>query len=136
MVITSSIEAKLYTLSLIGGKTIALQRLFRDLVLDLREPQRIFCNNQQTICLIVGENKRISTCLRHIDIYNLQLRQEYIKGSFEVVYLPTSQIPIDGLIKVLLRQCFKYFKVLLNLQDISYLIRKEVQGRERSATIV
>ena len=133
-VTTSSTEAELYALSLTGGETMALQRLFRDLALDLGEPWRIFCDNQQTIRLVVGENERISTRLRHVDVHNLWLRQEHAKGSFEVVYLPTSQMPADGLTKALPRQRFEHFRALLNLQDVSHLVRKEAQGREGSAT--
>ena len=127
-VTTSSTEAELYTLSLTGGEAIALKRLFRDISLELGEPWKIFCDNQQTIRLVVGENERISTRLRHVDIHNLWLRQEHAKGSFEVVYLPTTQMPADGLTKSLPRQRFEHFRALLNLADMRHLMYPEPQN--------
>src|ERR1700712_1576571 len=44
---------------------------------------------------------------------NLQLRQEHQKGSFQVSYLPTSDMPADGLTKNLSRQKFERFVSLL-----------------------
>jgi hypothetical protein len=97
---------------------MALQRLFRDLRLDLGELWTIFCDNQQTIRLIVGENERINTRLRHVDIQNMWLRQEHSKGVFQVTYLQTSSMPADGLTKNLPRYKFENFRALLNLQDV------------------
>jgi hypothetical protein len=99
-------------------ETMALQRLFRDLYLDLGELWTIFCDNKQTIRLIIGENERITTKLRYIDIQNMWLYQEYSKGVFQVTYLQTSIIPADGLTKNLPRFKFENFRALLNLQDI------------------
>jgi hypothetical protein len=84
-------------------EVMALQRFFKELMLDVGAPWNIFCDNQQTIRLIVGENQRISTKLRHVDIQNMWLRQEYKKGSFQVTYLPTNDMPADGLTKNLSR---------------------------------
>ena len=52
---------------------------------------------------------RIQTALRHVDIYNCWLRQEAKKGSLEVKYLPTTEIPADGLIKALDKGKFDRF---------------------------
>jgi hypothetical protein len=97
---------------------MALQRFFRDISLDLGELWTIFCDNQQTIRLIVGENERITTKLRHVDIQNMWLRQEHSKGVFQVTYLPTKDMPADGLTKSLPRYKFEFFRSLLNLQDV------------------
>jgi hypothetical protein len=67
-VTTSSIEAKILGVSFTAKELLALKRLFRDLRLDLNELWTIFCDNQQTIRLIVGSNERITTKLRHVDI--------------------------------------------------------------------
>ena len=66
---------------------------------------------------MVGKNERITTKLRHIDIYNLWLRQEYGNGRFTVEYLPTAEIPADGLTKALLGQKFEHFQCMLGLVD-------------------
>ena len=54
-------------LSAVARETMALQRLFRDLELELGEPWKVFCDNQQTIRLVVGEKERLNTRLRHVD---------------------------------------------------------------------
>jgi len=123
-VTTSTTEAELLGLSLTAKETMALKRLFQEIQLDLGELWTIYCNNQQTIRLVIGENERISTKLRHVDIQNMWLRQEYGKGSFLVEYLETNSMPADGLTKNLTRQKFEHFRTLLNLQDTRALIEK------------
>lgn len=116
-VTTSTTEAELLALQLTAKETVALERLFRDLELILRTPFSIYCDNQQTIRLVIGEGERVSTKLRHVDIQNLWLRQEYQKGAFDVVYVPTKEMPADGLTKNLPRAKFEHWISLLNLQD-------------------
>ena len=121
-VTTSTTEAELLALSETAKETIALQRLFRDIQLVLDAPFSISCDNQQTIRLVIGNNDRVSTKLRHVDIHNLWLRQEYAKGAFQLTYLATKDMPADGLTKNLSRAKFEHFKSLLNLQDIRQAI--------------
>jgi hypothetical protein len=116
-VTTSTTEAELLALDLTAKETYALERLFRDVALDLGEPLRLFCDNQQTIRLVVNENQRITTKLRHVDIQNMWLRQEYRKGRFELAYIPTADMPADGLTKALPRQRFEQFVDHLGLVD-------------------
>jgi len=97
---------------------MALERFFNNINLELGRLMEIYCDNQQTIRLVIGENQRISTKLKHVDIQNMWLRQEYAKGRFQVTYLPTAEMPADGLTKVLPRQKFEHFRSLLNLKDI------------------
>ena len=101
---------------------ITVKQLFKDIKLCIKQPLTIYCNNQQTIRLVVGENMRINTKLRHLDIHNLWARQEHQKGEFQVEYLPTSAMPADGLTKALTRQQFERFRSLLNLTDIRKMI--------------
>ncbi len=103
---------------------MALICFFKDLKLDLRELWIIFCNNQQTIRLVVSKNERVTTKLRHVNIQNMWLRQEHIKGIFQVSYLLTNSIPTDSLTKSLSRQKFEYFRLLLNLQDMYRKIKE------------
>jgi hypothetical protein len=116
-VTTSTTEAELLGLANVGKETVALQRLLKDIQLDLGEPWRIFCDNQQTIRLVVQEGGRVATKLRHVDIHNMWLRQEHQKSTFQVVYIPTNDMPADGLTKNLPRYKFEHFRSLLNLQD-------------------
>ena len=120
-VTTSTTEAELLALSETAKETIALKRLFRDIQLVLDTPFSIACDNQQTIRLVIGSSERISTKLRHVDIHNLWLRQEYARGAFQLTYLATKDMPADGLTKNLSRAKFEHFRTLLNLQDIRQL---------------
>ena len=52
---------------------------------------------------------RIQSALRHVDIHNCWVRQEAKKGQFEVKYLPTNEMPADGLTKALDRGKFEQF---------------------------
>ena len=90
----------------------------------LKTPFSIGCDNQQTIRLVVGNSERISTKLRHVDIHNLWLRQEHAKGQFQLTYVPTADMPADGLTKNLSRPKFEHFRSLLNLQDIRQAVEK------------
>jgi len=78
---------------------------------------------------VIRENERISTKLRHIDIQNMWLRQEHQAGKFKLVYLPTNDMPANGLTKNLPRYKFERFKALLNLydarEDLGKLTQKE-----------
>ena len=76
------------------------------------------CDNQQTIRIVTGEGERLKTKLRHIDIHQLWARQEYQKGSFEVTYLPTNEMPADGFTKALSRQKFEHFRALLCMEPV------------------
>jgi hypothetical protein len=128
-VTTSTTEAELLALESTAKEAMALGRLFRDIKLDLGQLMTIFCDNKQTIRLVVGENGRINTRLRHVDIQNMWLRQEYTAGKFLVTYLPTSQMPTDGLTKSLTRQKFEHFRMMLNLQDIQAIVAPVPRGR-------
>jgi hypothetical protein len=61
---------------------------------------------------------RIQTALRHVDIHACWVRQEAKKGSFEVKYLPTDEMPADGLTKAFDRGKFSHFVAQLGLTTI------------------
>lgn len=126
-VTTSTTEAELLALEHTAKESMALKRFFKELTLNLGDLWTIWCDNQQTIRLVVGKNERITTRLRHIDIQNMWLRQEHAKGSFTVEYLQTSSMPADGLTKPLTQQQFEKFKRQLNLQDASSMITRETR---------
>jgi hypothetical protein len=52
------------------------------------------------------------------------LRQEYKRGSFQVLYLLTLDMPADGLTKNLPRFKFEHFRNLLKLQDTRAMLPK------------
>ncbi|OAQ57989.1 integrase, catalytic core [Purpureocillium lilacinum] len=125
-VTTSTTEAEILSLERAAKESYALDRLLRDISLDLG-PLKIFCDNLQSIRLVVEENQRITTKLRHVDIQNMWLKQEFRKGRFLVEYLETNRMPADGLTKALSRSKFEHFRSLLNLVDI----KKQVDVGEK-----
>jgi hypothetical protein len=114
----STTEAEVLALSETARETMALKRLFRDIRLVIEGAWNIRCDNLQSIRLVVGERERINTRLRHVDIHNMWLRQEFAKGEFKVTYLATAEMPADGLTKALSRQRFEHFRALLNLGSV------------------
>lgn len=128
-VATSTTEAELTTIGLTGRESMGLTRLFRDIQLDLGQDLIIHSDNKQAIRLVVGEQEKISTKLRHVDIQNMWARQEHQKGSFKLEYLPTSQMPADGLTKNLTRAQFEHFRALINLHDTSSQVTGEKSSK-------
>ena len=98
-VTTSTTEAEVLSLQTLAKETMWLQRFFRDLLFEIGETWELFCDNQQAIRLVVNQDERLITKLRHVDIQNMWLKQEYARGSFDVTYLPTNEMPADGLTK-------------------------------------
>nr|CEG03241.1 unnamed protein product [Fusarium acuminatum CS5907] len=117
-VTTSTTEAELLALEQIAKETMSLKRLFAGIRFDPNAPWEIYCDNQQTIRLVVNQSTRITTRLRHVDIQSMWLKQEYEKGSFKVAYLATADMPADGLTKALPRQKFEHFRALLNMSRV------------------
>jgi len=117
-VTTSSTEAELLALSTAAKEAIAAIRLFRDVRLQLNEDLTIWCDNKQTIRLVNQDMMRIQTALRHVDIHNCWVRQEAKKGQFEVKYLPTNEMPADGLTKALDRGKFDRFVAQIGLTPL------------------
>jgi hypothetical protein len=117
-VTTSSTEAELLGLTTAAKEAMAAIRLFRDVRLQLNEDLTIWCDNKQTIRLVNEDMMRIQTALRHVDIHNCWARQEAKKGSFEVKYLPTNEMPADGLTKALDRGPFERFVAQLGLTPL------------------
>ena len=103
----------------------AMERLFRDIQLELNSGLKFHCDNTQTICLVVENNARLKTRLCHVDIQNMWLKQEYKKARFEISYLPTAEMSADGLTKALPRQKFNSFVRHLGLVEIKDLLENE-----------
>ncbi len=117
-VTTSTTEAELLAVSETARETIALQRLFGHMKLQLDERPTIECDNRQTIRLVLAKHERLNTRLRHVDIHNMWLKQEYAKGKFELVYTESKAMPADGLTKALAREPFESFIQVLGFTDI------------------
>ncbi len=117
-VTTSSTEAELLALSYTAKETMAIVRLFAALRFNLTDNLTIFCNNKQTIRLVTTEIPRLRTALKHVDVHNAWIRQETLKGTFQVKYLESALMPADGLTKPLPRVKFDRFVQQCGLVDV------------------
>ncbi len=118
-VTTSSTEAELLALSQTAKEAIFMRRLLASMKLQLDEKLVVLCDNTQTIRLITEESMKLSTRLRHVDIHNHWLRQEYQAGRVGIEWIESARMPADGLTKALPKQRHDTFIKQLNLDDVS-----------------
>lgn len=76
-VTTSSTEAELLAISVLAKEFMWWIRLFNHIGLQLNKGAVISIDNQQTIRLIKSETPKLVTKLKHIDIHQQWIRQEY-----------------------------------------------------------
>jgi hypothetical protein len=128
-VTTSSTEAELLSLSTAAREVIWWRRFFHGIKFDPQQPTEIHCDNLQTIRILTKETVKLETRLRHVDIHQHWLRQEVENGTISIKWLPTAQMPADGLTKALPAQKHANFLRQLNLVDISTKLG-EKDGKE------
>lgn len=126
----STTEAELLALSLAGSEMEEWCRLFNGLHLKLNQTPIIWCDNQQTVGIVTKDQDRLSTKLKHVDIHQNWVRQEVKQHRLHVQWKPTSQMPADGMTKMLPRQKHTEFVKQLHLTDI----RSNVQQMERESS--
>lgn len=119
---TSTTEAELLSLSHVGKEVQHMARIFKAIRFDPEQELQIECDNQQTVRIVSNQLPTISTKLRHIDIHQFWLRQEVQDGKFVVQWIPSSEMPADGLTKPLTKQLHQAFIDMLGLRDIRHLI--------------
>ena len=144
-VTTSSTEAELLAVSQTAKEAIFLGRLFVSMKLVLDEPLVIQCDNQQTIRLVCEESAKLQTKLRHVDIHNHWLRQEYTSGRIQVEWKETAQMVADGMTKALAAPKFNGFVGRLGLQEIGERLRmvrriedlkEEIMSRQQDSAVM
>jgi hypothetical protein len=121
-VTTSSTEAELLALSHAAKDLYWWRRLFYNLTVRFEHNFTIRCDNQQTIRLMTTGAPKLVTKLKHVDIHQNWVRQEVQEGRLSIEWLPTSEMPADGLTKALPRQKHDEFIRQLRLVDISTLL--------------
>jgi len=124
-VTTSSTEAELLALTQTAKEAIFLSRLFKAMTLRLHEPLTIDCDNTQTLRLIKEDTAKLTTKLRHVDIHQHWLRQEYAERRVIFRWTPTKEMIADGLTKALQRQRFDNFVRMVGLVDIKERLEAE-----------
>jgi len=131
----STTEAELLALSLAGSEMEEWCRLFRGLYLNLNQTPIIWCDNQQTVGIVTKDQDRLSTKLKHVDIHQSWVRQEVKHHRLHVQWRPTSQMPADGMTKMLPRQKHAAFIHQLHLVDIRSSVREIERGRSDSSSL-
>lgn len=124
-VTTSSTEAELLALSDATREAMYQRRLFEAIGVKLEGPLIMECDNVQTLDLVRKDDLKLNTRLRHVDIHNHWLRQEYREGRILVEWLSTDKMPADGLTKPLPRQKHENFTALSGMVDISTRLAAE-----------
>jgi hypothetical protein len=119
---TSTTEAELLSLSHVGKEVQHMGRIFKAIRFNPEQEFQIECDNQQTVRIVDNKQPTISTKLRHVDIHQFWLRQEVQNGKFKVLWVPSSEMPADGLTKPLTKQLHQAFIDALGLKDIRHLI--------------
>ena len=78
----------------------------------------IQCNNLQMCCLIQAEIEKLSIKLKHVDIQNHWLHQEYQQNCIIICYINLKSMIADDLTKVLSLNSHHQFLDQMNLIDI------------------
>jgi len=121
-VTTSTTEAELLALSHLIAWLLWWIRFFDNIMLDLEEDPIIYCDNLQTIRLMLKESPKLVTKLKHVDIHQHWVRQEVEKGTFKLEWIETGKMPADGFTKALPAQNHANFIKYLNMVDIRQLV--------------
>ena len=103
-VTTSTTEAELLALSQAAREGIYIRRLLRELEVNLDNKNKnmvIQYDNQQTLHLVTEEIRKLNTKLKHVDIHNHWLHQEYQRHHISVCYIQSKSMIADGLTKAL-----------------------------------
>jgi hypothetical protein len=117
-VTTSTTEAELLAMLHAGKQAIWWNNLFQKLKFHTGHKLSIKNDNQQTIRLLTAQTPVLTTKLRHVDISQHWLRERVQNGDIQVQWVPTNDMPADGLTKALTRQKQERFVKQLGLVDI------------------
>jgi hypothetical protein len=102
-----------------------MARIFKTIRFDAEQNIEIECDNQQTVRVVSSNETTLTTKLRHVDIHQFWLRQEVQNGKFIIQWVPTAEMPADGLTnsKPLNKQTHQTFLDMLGLKDVRHLIK-------------
>ncbi len=126
-VANSTVEAELTALAITTREVIALKRLLGQLDIKVDEVT-IHCDNKTTVDIVNGRTNVVSTKLRHLDIRQHWLRELVIGEphspllsgtTLKIEWIPTAEMPADGMTKLLDKQKHKKFVEHLKL-DIAH----------------
>src|SRR5436189_2364101 len=114
----STTEAELLALSHAAKEIYWWKRFFKSIQLDPGHELGLSYNNLQMINLLTKDSVKLVTKLKHINIHKHWLHQEVQDNYLIINWVPTGDMPADGLIKVLSCQKHESFIRQLDLVDI------------------
>lgn len=130
-VTTSSIEAELIAMTHTAKELAWWKRFFKAINFDPGHHLCIYGDNQQSIRILTTTSPQFATKLRHVDISKNWLRQEVQAGRLAVDWIPTAQMPADGLTKALPRQKHERFIQQLGLTDVGYQLKEDLTNGKK-----
>ncbi|EXU94526.1 reverse transcriptase domain protein [Metarhizium robertsii] len=134
-VTTSSTEAELLAASEAAKEMIAAGRLLNSLRIKLDEPLHLEIDNKQTIRLLVEESAKLTTQLRHVDIYQHWLRQQVQNNQINVRWVESKDMIADGMTKSLPKVRHIEFLRQLRIEDIRSRIGNEAKLEEARSKV-
>ncbi|KAI1004176.1 hypothetical protein K3495_g4031 [Podosphaera aphanis] len=105
-------ESELAALSRAGSHHKWWERFFKSVKFNPEQDIILYCDNTATILrrycgdtaainIATRKAEKISTKLRHIDVHQNWLRQETNRLWLDIRYIPTAEMPANGLTKIL-----------------------------------
>ena len=125
-VATSTTEAELLAVSTLSSWLLWYQRFFDNIKLNLDQELVAYCDNLQTVRLLMKESPKLVTKLKHVDIHQHWLREQTANQKIRIEWVSTSEQAADGLTKALSVQKHSTFLKQLNMVDIRDEIAKLV----------
>jgi hypothetical protein len=122
IVIISSTETELLTLTRIAKKIMWWRRFFEIIRFDSMKTLHIRCDNHQTLRILKKDVLKLDIKLKHVDIHRHWLRQKMQTNRIHVSWILTSEMSANDFIKILFRQKHEEFIRQLNLIDISFVL--------------
>ena len=123
-VTTSTTKAELLALSHAAKEIYWWKHFFKSIQLDPGHELGLSCDNLQMINLLIKDSVKLVTKLKHIDIHKHWLRQEMQDNRLIINWIPTGDMPADGLTKALSRQKHESFIRQLSLVDIEEQLKE------------
>jgi hypothetical protein len=93
-------------------------RFFKQIDFDPGHEPIILCDNKMTTGHIMAENPKMHTNLKHVAIRNSWLRERAERKELAIEWVPTAEMPADGLTKPLDRGRHAAFVKLVGMRDL------------------
>jgi hypothetical protein len=122
---TSTTDAELLSLSEAARQIRAWIRFFEVIGFNPKYQIYLLCDNKQTVSLMVKEDPPYRTKLRHVDIMGHWLRQEVQDRRLLIKWIPTAEMPADGLTKPLPHEKHRQFIKQLGMVNIDHLLKNK-----------